>query len=199
MKKLLIMFLCIMLLTGCGQTAVVDDSTAENPVEESTPNETEGDTTELTEDSSNDSTRYTIYDVSFELPSTWSEYQSTDNTLSFFPEQNNTKNFIMVSSYENGYNSEKYTEEDAIQMILTTGFETFGFDAPNINYDTLLNGKKFGWDLALNDSSVYHLSAYANDGKALSYVIIVPKDDQGALGTYIDAVYHSMETIEYVD
>ena len=190
-----------MLLFGCGQSAT--ESTAEKPTEIPTedpvPEPTEEPTPEVTEDLVSEYSRYTIYDVSFELPSSWNEYQGTESTLSFFPEQNNPKDLVMVSSFEHGYDAEKFSEDDAIQLILTLGFDSFGFDVPEVNYDNLLNGKRFGWDTAVDGEYVYQFCVYANDGKALSYVMKVPVDNSGTFNDYIEAIYHSMETIEYVD
>ena len=69
----------------------------------------------------------------------------------------------------------------------------------DIEYTTLTNGKNFGWCTAVDSGNNHFLAVYANDGRCLAYNLKSPISESDSSSDYIEQVYHSMETIEYVD
>ncbi|MBR6390034.1 MAG: hypothetical protein IKS16_01715 [Lachnospiraceae bacterium] len=182
MRKILLILLCSILFIGCGQTAATEESAADEPV---TPEKEE-------------TANYRIYDISFDLPASWTKIDlEYDNIYAF---STGDKDVIVTvgSPFETDYG--EHTSEEVIKTLIEIEFENRKLlTDPDITYDTLLNGNVFGWSNSLDSENNYIIEVFANDGHILEYVYSGPLSDSDSFSKCVNSIYHSMETIEYVD
>ena len=173
MKRIILILLISVLLIGCGKTT-------EEPAKTKS---------------------YSVYDVSFELPAEWELFEgSTESVLAFYPNPENTDTYVTVgNAFKDGYGSD-HTEEEVIRELITVFFREYGIGEPDIKYETLSDGKIFGW-ASVTDSDdsvnrVLNYMVYANDDRCIYYSLMARESEEDIITGYLEAIHKSMESIE---